>query len=99
VQGSFVAQGASTFFWNLIFTKPHNITTARVRMGGPYGNRSSADSREQTIENGMQYNGSLPIRTISHAPLKQQKRFKISQMFSAYRKSSFWLLGGCTHSP
>lgn len=60
VQGSFVAQGASGFSPQYHpSTETDRLILAHARMGGPYGNRSSGDSREQTIENGVSFVDSL----------------------------------------
>src|SRR6202044_2867483 len=54
VQGSYVGQGSS----ELLFSCPRYIylhgilSTAHARMSGPFGNRGSYESREQTIANG-----------------------------------------------
>lgn len=63
VQGSFVAQGASGFpSWYHSLVEADTVVLAHARMGGPYGNRSSGDSREQTIENGVSFVDILKFR-------------------------------------
>jgi hypothetical protein len=54
VQGSYVGQGSSKllFLPRLIYSTD-NPWTARAKMGGPFGNRGSNESREQTMANGM----------------------------------------------
>ena len=51
VQGAYVGQGASAYS-----SSGHGAAsdghTAHARMGGPFGNRGSNESREQTIANG-----------------------------------------------
>ena len=51
VQGSFVGQGASMLFFHS-FHPPSYCCLAHAKMSGPYGNRGSNESREQTIANG-----------------------------------------------
>jgi transcription factor IIIB subunit 2 len=56
VQGSFVGQGASEYrstLGRVSFDDADTGTgTAHARMSGPFGNRGSSESREQTIANG-----------------------------------------------
>lgn len=55
VQGSFVAQGASQYQFFLVVAHMADhalVTAAHARMSGPFGNRGSNESREQTIANG-----------------------------------------------
>ena len=53
VQGSFVGQGASKFdFRTSLYFSFSYRDPAHARMTGPYGNRGSNESREQTIANG-----------------------------------------------
>ena len=56
VQGSFVGQGASEYYIpggrvSALLLMPR--LEAHARMNGPFGNRGSSESREQTIANGM----------------------------------------------
>lgn len=53
VQGSYVGQGSSErvlCFCGVLETDA--LTVAHARMNGPFGNRGSSESREQTIANG-----------------------------------------------
>lgn len=54
VQGAYVGQGASMFIYVLTPTRSSDRrpTIAHARMSGPFGNRGSTESREQTIANG-----------------------------------------------
>jgi len=97
VQGSFVAQGASGFpSWYHSLVEADTVVLAHARMGGPYGNRSSGDSREQTIENGVSFVDILKIR---FNILQQPKGSKTLQVFYACQKSLLWPQDGCIHLP
>lgn len=54
VQGSYVGQGSSENIIFFLFILPLNLINyvAHARMSGPFGNRGSNESREQTIANG-----------------------------------------------
>lgn len=52
VQGAYVGQGASAYGLHVISNAETNSHIAHARMGGPFGNRGSNESREQTIANG-----------------------------------------------
>jgi hypothetical protein len=60
VQGSFVGQGASEYrstLGHVFFDNAYAWSgSAHARMGGPFGNRGSSESREQTIANGTSLN-------------------------------------------
>ena len=56
VQGSYVAQGSSELLLRHMPSpdrKVNGISLAHAKMSGPFGNRGSNDSREQTIANGV----------------------------------------------
>ena len=54
VQGAYVGQGASACFSLGFFALTLSLigAVAHARMSGPFGNRGSNESREQTIANG-----------------------------------------------
>lgn len=81
VQGSFVAQGASGFpSWCHSLVKADTVVLAHARMGGPYGNRSSGDSREQTIENGVSFVDILKFVLTYYSNQKDPKHCKCSTL-------------------
>lgn len=53
VQGSYVGQGSSKYWSYMFYGQSLSLPLpAHARMSGPFGNRGSNESREQTIANG-----------------------------------------------
>lgn len=50
--------------------------TAHARLTGPYGNRSSTESREQTIANGMHFTAFMSLHSLCNS---QQENTKYRQ--------------------
>lgn len=70
VQGSYVGQGSRECFFLLVerIDLIQNGCIGGARMGGPFGNRGSMESREQTMMNGSPLASLLSISFHSSNP-------------------------------